>query len=398
MNKQALAELISKQKAGYALDHEFYQDEEIYQRDIERIYLKSWLYTGHQSEIPNKGDFFLYKMANEEVIIMRGDDGQISALLNVCRHRGSRVCLEAKGCAKRLSCPYHGWTYDLDGKLIAAAHMDESFDKSGFGLKKVHHRVYQGMIFINFASEPSSFDVVERDLTEYLRPYRLDEAKVARKEAYPVRSNWKLAVENYKECYHCGPAHPEYSRAHSLALPHDRWEAEMKALVEKMPACGLKNSQMNHSYLSGDEFGTDRAYEHYPLLRGHVTGSKDGKPVAPLMGDITDYDGGAHDFKVGLVLYALAYCDHVVLYSFKPISLTESVCEITWLVNGKAQEGKDYDLDRLTWLWDVTTIADKTIIENNQKGVNSRFFEPGPFSTFEGSTQRWVDWYLKTIQ
>ncbi len=136
MNKQALAELISKQKTGYALDHEFYQDEEIYQRDIERIYLKSWLYTGHQSEIPNKGDFFLYKMANEEVIVLRGDDGQISTLLNVCRHRGSRVCLEAKGSAKRLSCPYHGWTYDLDGKLIAAAHMDESFDKSGFRTEK----------------------------------------------------------------------------------------------------------------------------------------------------------------------------------------------------------------------------------------------------------------------
>jgi Rieske 2Fe-2S family protein len=88
----------------------------------------------------------------------------------------------------------------------------------------------------------------------------------------------------------------------------------------------------------------------------------------------------------------------VVLYSFKPTSLTESVCEITWLVNGKAQEGKDYDLEQLTWLWEVTTIADKTIIENNQKGLNSRFFEPGPFSSFEHSTQRFVDWYLKTIQ
>jgi len=172
----------------------------------------------------------------------------------------------------------------------------------------------------------------------------------------------------------------------------------MDALIAKMPSCGLKNSMMNHSYAVGDEFGADRAYEHYPLLRGHVTGSKDGKPVAPLLGDITDYDGGAHDFKIGPVLYALAYCDHVVLYRFTPTAVDECECDITWLVNGSAVEGKDYNVDELTWLWDVTTIADKTIIENNQKGVNSRFFEPGPFSTFEAATARWVDWYLKTIQ
>ena len=164
-----------------------------------------------------------------------------------------------------------------------------------------------------------------------------------------------------------------------------------------MPSCGLKYGEMNHSYTFGDEFGADRAYEHYPLLRGHVTGSKDGKPLAPLMGDITDYDGGVHDFKVGPLLYGLAYCDHVMLYSFKSIDLNTSDCDITWLINGSAVEGKDYDREKLIWLWDVTTIADKSIIEDNQAGVSSRMFEPGPFSTFEEATQRWVNWYLKAI-
>ncbi|HMB60608.1 MAG TPA: aromatic ring-hydroxylating dioxygenase subunit alpha [Xanthomonadales bacterium] len=397
MNKTELADLIGNQKQGHALDQAFYQDPDIYQRDIEQIYMRAWLYAGHQSEIPNKGDYFLYSVDVESVIIMRGDEGEIHAMLNVCRHRGSHVCLEARGNQKRLTCPYHGWTYGLDGRLIAAAHMGEDFDKSDIGLKKIHHRVYQGMIFINFAEHPTDFSPIERELTAYLEPYRLDKAKVAKRQSYPVKANWKLAVENYKECYHCGPAHPEYSRAHSLALPEERWEAEMQALLEKMPACGLNSSEMNHSYVSGEEFGTDRAYEHYPLLRGHVTGSQDGKAVAPLLGDIKDFDCGAHDFKVGPVLYGLAYCDHVVLYRFTPTSLTESDCDITWLVNESAEEGKDYDLDRLTWLWDVTTIADKTIIENNQKGVNSRFFKPGPFSTFEHSTQKWVSWYLDSI-
>jgi len=165
-----------------------------------------------------------------------------------------------------------------------------------------------------------------------------------------------------------------------------------------MPACGLSNEILDRSYLMGEEWGLDRAWEHYPLLRGHVTGSQDGKAVAPLMGAIRDFDSGAHDFKVGPFLYALAYSDHVVLYRFTPLSIDECDCDITWLVNGSAREGRDYDLNRLIWLWDVTTRADKKIIQDNHDGVLSRYFQPGPFSTFEDATERWVNWYLQTMQ
>jgi Rieske 2Fe-2S family protein len=397
MNATELKELIARQKPGFALDNMFYDDPDIYRRDLERIYLRAWLYAGHQSEIPNRGDYFVYQLAGESVIVVRADDDVVHALLNVCRHRGSNVCWEKHGNSRRFTCPYHGWTYALDGSLVAAAHMPETFDKSNYSLKKVHVQIHQGLIFINFAGNPSSFEVIERDLTPFLRPYRLDRAKVAQRRSYPMKSNWKLAVENYKECYHCAPAHQEYSRAHSLALPQERWQKELAAMLERMPACGLNNARMDHSYTTGAEFGADRAYEHYPLLRGHVTGSEDGKPVAPLLGEITGYDGGAHEFKIGPVLYALAYCDHVVLYSFKPLAVDECVCEISWLVSGDAVEGEDYDLERLTWLWDVTTKADLGIIEHNQAGVSSRHFEPGPFSTFEGATQRWTEWYLQAI-
>jgi len=397
MNQQELKKLISRQKTGYALDTEFYQDREIYERDIERIFMKVWLYAGHQSEIPNPGDFFLYEMAGESVIISHGNDGVFRAMMNVCRHRGSHVCWEKKGSAKRFTCPYHGWTYNTDGSLAAAAHMGEGFDKSSHGLKQLHIKVYFGMIFINFGKNPSSFNVIERDLSPFLQPYRLDQAKVAHRQSYPMKSNWKLAVENYKECYHCAPAHMEYARAHSLALPQEKWQEELDAMIAKMPLCGLKYGDMNNSYTIGAEFGADRAYEHYPLLKGHVTGSRDGKPLAPFLGDITDYDGGAHDFKIGPLLYGLAYCDHVMLYSFKPIDQHHADCDITWLVRGDAVEGKDYNKEELIWLWDVTTHADKAIIEHNQAGVSSRMFEPGPFSTFEGATGRWVKWYLDAI-
>ncbi|MDH3511439.1 MAG: aromatic ring-hydroxylating dioxygenase subunit alpha [Gammaproteobacteria bacterium] len=397
MDAQAIKHLISGHRPGYALEQDFYQDADIYTRDIEQIYMKSWLYAGHASEIPRVGDYFLFNFDTESVIVIRNDVAEFSALVNVCRHRGSRVCLEAAGKASRLTCRYHGWTYALNGELLGAAQMPDSFDKTRNSLKRIHLRCLQGMIFVNFADQPASFDPIEDDLTDCLRPYRIDRAKVAHRQSYPIAANWKLAVENYCECYHCASAHPEYSRGHGLAIPEEHYADELRDVMARAASCGLSEKVVTNFYLHSGETGTDRSYERYPLLRGHVTGSEDGKPVAPLLGDIVDYDGGATDFQVGPVTYALAYCDHVVVYRFTPLSVHSTDCDITWLVNESAEEGKDYDLKKLTWLWDVTTIADQHIIERNQEGVNSRFYEPGPYSKMEDFTQVFVDWYVKTI-
>jgi len=397
LDKKAIKKLIEKQAAGYSLDQAFYQDPDIYARDVERIYLNSWLYAGHQSELPEVGDYLLFDFAGESVIITRSDSNQFHALINVCRHRGSRVCIEAKGHAKRLMCSYHAWTYGLDGALLAAREMPESFDKSGFGLKTIHLEELAGMLFINFADQPASFDPVRDNLSDCLESYRLDQARVAHRQSYPIAANWKLAVENYCECYHCAPAHREYSRGHSLAMPEARYSEAMEQVMARARACGLSDKAVNRSYLDAEGFGNDYSYERYPMWHGHVTGSKDGKPVAPLMGSIKDYDGGTTDFQVGPVTYALAYCDHIVIYRFTPLSIDQTDCDITWLVNGTAEEGRDYDREKLTWLWDVTTVADQHIIERNQEGVNSRFYQPGPFSEMEDFTQRFVDWYLQAL-
>ena len=172
---------------------------------------------------------------------------------------------------------------------------------------------------------------------------------------------------------------------------------EYEDLLKRGVACGLSDAVFNNSYEDSGEFGTDRAFERYPLLRRHVTGSQDGQQLAPLLGTITGFDRGASDFKVGPLLYALAYCDHVVLYRFLPTSTDEADCDITWLVHEDAVEGENYYLEKLTWLWDVTTKADKRIIENNHAGVMSRYYEPGPLSTMETATNRWNRWYLGAI-
>ena len=172
----------------------------------------------------------------------------------------------------------------------------------------------------------------------------------------------------------------------------------MAEVMGKAKSCGLSEKSVNRVYLDEAGFGTGYAFERYPLWRGHITGSDDGQPVAPLMGEIKAYDGGTTDFQVGPVSFALAYCDYVVIYRFTPVSINKSECNISWLVNGDAEEGRDYDKSRLTWLWDVTTAADKRIIEHNSEGVNSRFYEPGPYSNMEEYTWKFASWYLQAIR
>lgn len=398
MIQEKIDALLGQQKEMYSMSRELYRDPDIYEREIDRIFLKSWLYAGHRSEIPAPGDWFLFEFGEESVIMVHGADGRVRALLNVCRHRGSRVCIERKGCSRNLRCRYHGWTYDLDGKLMSAAHMGESFDKSDIGLKAIHVEVLDGLIFVNFADQPASFDPVREGLADVLAPYQLGSAKVAHRQSYPIRANWKLAVENYCECYHCAPSHPEYSKGHSLAKPDARTADINAAVMARAAACGLSDKRINFVYQDAPGFGADYSYDRYAMWRGHVTGSEDGKPVAPLMGTIRDYDGGATDLQVGPVTFGLMYCDHVVLYRFTPLTPDTADCDITWLVRGDAQEGVDYHKDRLTWLWDVTTHADKDIIERNQQGVNSRYYQPGPLSTMEDYTWKFLSWYMKAIR
>jgi phenylpropionate dioxygenase-like ring-hydroxylating dioxygenase large terminal subunit len=398
MSMTEISDLLSNQTKGFSLQQKFYKDPGIYQQEMDRIFMKSWLYAGHVSQIKNVGEYFLYEMDTESVIIIREDKDTVNALMNVCRHRGSRVCLQASGTQKLLACPYHGWTYERSGALRGANHTYPDFDKSGYALKTVNLKIFHGMIFINFDKDPISFDAIEKDLDECLIPYCLDKTKIAHKQSYPIKSNWKLAVENYCECYHCVPSHPEYAEAHGRSFPEEEMQGLLKQVMEKGEKIGLSNSSINYDWLDSGGVGIDRSYDRYPLLKGFVTGSRGGKPLAPLLGDIKGYDGGTADMHIGPITFYLAYCDHVVIYHFKPLTLDTADCEITWLVNERAEEGKDYSLKELIWLWDVTTIADKCIIENNQKGVNSRFYQPGPFTKMEEFEQGFVDWYVDLMK
>ncbi|MCI0517831.1 MAG: aromatic ring-hydroxylating dioxygenase subunit alpha, partial [Woeseiaceae bacterium] len=364
----SIAELIASQKPGWSLDRRFYTDSEIYQLELDRIITKNWILAGHQSQLPNPGDFRVVKVANESAIIVRSKDGTLKAFANVCRHRGSLVCLEERGNTRKFECPYHGWVYDTDGKLLAARNMPDDFHKEEYSLHPVSLDIVHGLLFIAFCDNPPSLEGAKNDLAEAMAIFDFPNLKVAAQKTYPIAANWKLAIENYQECYHCATAHPDYAKMHTLMLDPAKRERVQGKMLGKMEACGIKNLFVDHIDTKARPGEQGYGYGRTAMFDGYVTGSRDGKPVAPLLGNIKDYDGGASDFSFGPFSFLLAYSDHVVAYVFTPVDKDHCQCEIYWLVRGDAVEGKDYDRAELMWLWDVTTYADEKIIVNNWKG------------------------------
>jgi Phenylpropionate dioxygenase and related ring-hydroxylating dioxygenases, large terminal subunit len=151
-----IKELLNNQQEDWSLDQKFYKDTSIFDLEKHNIFYNSWIFIGHESQIPNKGDFFVYKLLDEEIIVLRNKENKVKAFFNVCRHRGSRVCLQEKGNTSRFSCPYHSWTYNLDGKLLAAKSLREGIDKSKLGLHPCNIESASGMLLINLSDNPQS--------------------------------------------------------------------------------------------------------------------------------------------------------------------------------------------------------------------------------------------------
>jgi phenylpropionate dioxygenase-like ring-hydroxylating dioxygenase large terminal subunit len=393
-----IRELIACQRPGWSLEQRFYTDPEIYKLEIDQIVMRTWIFAGHQSQLSEAGDFKVFNVAGESAIIVRGQDNEIRAFANVCRHRGSLVCLEESGNARRFECPYHAWVYDTEGKLVGARDMSSDFKKEEHGLHRVSIAVVHGLIFICFCDDPPSLESARRDLAGPMAMFDFENLKVAATRTYPISANWKLSVENYQECYHCASAHVEYAKMHTLMLDDKKLERVQAHMQEKMPSCGLKEFHHDFTDTEAPPGQLGYAYSRTAMFEGYKTGSRDGEPVAPLLGNLTGYDGGASDFTFGPMSFFLAYSDHVVGYVFTPVDQTHCKCEIYWMVRGDAVEGKDYDADELIWLWDITTHADEKIIVDNWKGINSRYYRPGPFSGMEYLEKRWIDWILQELR
>ena len=401
--------LMNGYRDGYSLEQPFYLDQGVFEADFERIVEPMWLFVDHVSRIPNTGDYFLYEIGGESIIVVRGRDENIRAFYNVCRHRGSRICSEKQGNAKLLMCPYHAWSFDLDGTLKAARTMPEDFNAADWGLHSCHVRVREGLIFLNLSrSEPPDFDAFIEPLLPCLELHDLGNAKIAHSGAYPTDANWKLVVENFFECYHCQPSHPEYCQVHPkdyvLALgggagsgPDGAEEAYQPQLdAFKARAAALGHTVKGHS--SGEDSFNFSGSSRTGIQEGWLSETEDGTPAAPLMGKFNDWDGGYTGVSFNPLSTLLMTNDFATAFRFTPIDATHTDVELIWMVRADAEEGKDYDKEKMIWLWDVTTIADKRIIEDNHAGVTSRRYQPGPYSDHERGTQALIHWYLNRLR
>ena len=391
-------------RPNHAMDPYFYRSHLVHDRELEHLIFKSWVYALHASEIPNKGDYQLLEVGEDSIIIARDDQGELHAMHNICRHRGAAVCEAPCGNRSTFVCPYHGWVYNLDGSMRAARemHVSTDFNAQDHGLKKIQLVNYMGLVFINCDPNAADFLGPLSNLDKPLGAYQLDAAKVAHKKTYHIPANWKLVLENYLECYHCATSHRAYAKMHTLKDLEEKVAPVVNAMLARSDAVtGVEGMSASYRkiYLDAEGFGACSYTSRYGLFDGYLTGSRDGQPVAPLMGQIKGYDGGAGDYQMGPLTFMLNYPDHCVLYRFLPKTLTTTDVEIVWYVNGDAQAGVDYEVEDLIWLWDHTTQEDEYIILRNSQGVNSRFFEPGPYHPeFEATLQDFVHWYLHTLR
>ena len=384
-------------KPGRSLPGSYYLREDLFEVELAVIHGSHWLFVGHSIEVPNPGDYLTYEIGRDCLFVIRQDDGELRAFHNVCRHRGSRLVGDERGNAKRIVCPYHAWTYGGDGRLLAARQMPASFEKSSYGLFEAAVAEFSGLIFICLAERPRPIAQMASDAQSRLLPYHLEATQIADRADYVVEANWKIIAENFRECYHCGPSHPEYSRIIAGATAADsrklaeEAEAATRAQRATWVACGLDHPDIN--------FTPERDWllQRFAFRGSATTQSLDGQPVAPLLGVLKDRRAGVLAFTVRPNLWLEATSDHVVTMRHTPLSPTRTHVRMTWLVNKNAKPGRDFSREEVSAFWRITGEEDWRICAATQAGVASSHYQPGPLAPSETPTAEWLAWYLKTI-
>lgn len=400
--------LIARQRHGYSLEQPFYTDEAIFQRDMQRVVHKQWLLFDHVSRIPNPGDYFVATIAGDEVIVCRDREGGVRAFFNTCRHRGSKVCLNKEGNTRAFVCPYHAWIFNLDGSLRIARLMDDDFDKSAHGLHPCHVHVYEGLIFLCLSEDtPPDFETEFSRMQPCMDMHDLSRAKVAHRHVWTLACNWKLVLENFFECYHCLPSHPELSSMHSKAKylaygagPTSAMPEAVTAFQPEFEEWLARCEALGHPTENwGDDDGTLslQSAGRLPINIevGALSETKDGKLASTLMGEFKESDGGTTAVSFNPFSTLLMPNDYAMIFRFTPISAQVTDVEVVWMVDQDAEEGKDYDKDKLIWLWYETTVQDGDITENNHAGVLSSRYQPGPYSKQEEAIKTLGKWYLR---
>jgi len=405
MSADYLSCLLDSRRPGHALPGAFFNDERVYAADLERIFARHWLFIASEPEIPEAGDYRTYQIGPYSIFILRQDDGSIAAFHNTCRHRGSRILQQPAGVVgARIVCPYHRWAYDSSGSVVDCGPMGDAQAARGLRLKPVHLRQLAGLLFVCLADEPPEdfADLADR-MTGYLAPHGLPQAKVAKQIDLIEQGNWKLTIENNRECFHCG-GHPELLNS----LFHFLGDIDEAALSEAERAVYVRYGRARELALASWA-KAQLPWQRVELLHGRATGFRAERLVLEghgesmttdtraacrrLLGSFTDPRLGTLHLHVQPNAWFHFLSDHIITFAVLPVERERTLVRTTWLVNAAAEEGKDYDLDNLTRVWIATNDQDAHFVAETQRGTASPQYAPGPLSGTEFMVELFHRWY-----
>jgi len=397
-NSADLSALLDARRPWHSLPQPFYNDPAVYQADLDLIWSRGWIFVASSAELPKPETLLTVQIGAASVLLARAKDGKVRAFHNSCRHRGSRLCASHKASAPKIVCPYHQWTYDLDGKLLWAREMGEDFSAQDHGLRAVHCCEIQGMIYVCLAETAADMAPLEAQAARYLAPHAPANLKVAFQSRIVEKANWKLVLENNRECYHCSGNHPAlcvtFPDDPNLIGADDSSSSNMGlAHVQRCEDAGLPSKYV----ISPDERWR---LVRIPFIGKGVSYTLDGKAAsAKRLGSVPFDDAGSCLFFHYPNSWNHYLSDQVLNFRVLPIGPEETEVQTTWLVRKDAVEGVDYDLKRLTEVWIATNDEDRQIVEENQQGINSPGYVPGPYSQIqEGGVNQFIDWYCRTLR
>ena len=353
------------------LPGDYYTSEELFQRETEAIFLREWIYAGHISEMPEAGDHLVVEIDTESCIVARDEAGRLHASHNVCRHRGARLCQDRQGnFPGAIQCPYHAWTYELDGTLRVAPNMEHviGFQPTEYPLHPLAVDSFNGLIFVSFASSPRPFEEAFASVLGKFDRWRISELRSVHQTVYEVEANWKLFFQNYSECYHCPNVHPVLNK---LTPYRDSIND-----LEEGPILG----------------GPMRLAEY----GGSMTMS--GRTCAAPLGEITEEDRGLVYYYTFLPnMFLSLHPDYVLVHRAEPLAVDRTRVHCDWYFHPDAIQQPGFDPSGAVEFWDMTNRQDWELCTISQRGISSRAYAPGPYSDLESQLAAFDREYLRLL-
>ena len=346
----------------------WYRDPAHHERELEVFWYRKWVAVAREAELVAPGEWKVVRIGTQSLILLRGEAGELRAFHNTCRHRGSVLCTEERGsfARRRIVCPYHAWTYDLGGRLVATPRRMETpdFRLQDFPLFEAAADVWGGFIFVNVERNAGALAAAVGDRAQRYERYGLDELRVGKRIVLDVRANWKLLVENFSECFHCPPVHPQFCRIVTAYQEAGAWG--LRGAPEPRP-------------------------EYKP---GAETLTLDGTARLPPFARLNPEEQ-AKLYSADMVLPNLflnVHPDYVNSQLMFPTGPQSVRMVYEWLFEPRHLPLAEADLEHYVALWDITNRQDAQNCEWQQEGMQSREFQHGVYVPQEFDAHRFAQW------